>query len=254
MTAPEQLKDKEKAVLRLVLRGYDAKLIARELNLSVHTVNERLRDARRALGVSSSREAALMLDAAERGTAAGWAVDGPNSVGDNSVGDKAFGDAADRERAHDAPTHGNGALGQRERIIMAIGLLGAAAGVWALVTTSGAPDVASVAASTAPRVVSVAPAQGATVAPGRTDVVVTFDQPMARNSFSFVQRSNDSFPDCAKVPQQSTDGRTFTLRCRTVAGRSYAVGINTGSYRNFRSLSGVPAQGQWLTFQTRAKP
>ena len=43
------------------MRGYDAKSLARHLGLSVHTVNERLRDARRKLEVSSSREAARML-------------------------------------------------------------------------------------------------------------------------------------------------------------------------------------------------
>jgi len=52
------LTDREKETLRLLLSGHDAKSIARELGLSVHTVNERLRDARRRLHVSSSREAA----------------------------------------------------------------------------------------------------------------------------------------------------------------------------------------------------
>ncbi len=55
------LTEREKQTLRLIVRGHDAKSIARELNLSVHTINERLRDARRKLAVSSSREAARML-------------------------------------------------------------------------------------------------------------------------------------------------------------------------------------------------
>lgn len=55
------LTEKEKQTLRLLLGGYDAKSMARHLGLSVHTINERLRDARRKLGVSSSREAARML-------------------------------------------------------------------------------------------------------------------------------------------------------------------------------------------------
>ena len=38
------LTDKEKETLRLILRGHDAKSSARELGLSVHTINERLRD------------------------------------------------------------------------------------------------------------------------------------------------------------------------------------------------------------------
>ena len=55
------LTEKEKQTLRLIVRGYDAKSMARRLGISVHTVNERLRHARRKLEVSSSREAARML-------------------------------------------------------------------------------------------------------------------------------------------------------------------------------------------------
>jgi DNA-binding CsgD family transcriptional regulator len=75
----ENLSEKEKTALRLILRGHDAKSSARELGLSVHTVNERLRDARRKLGVTSSREAARLLLAKE-GNA-------PELYGDKSLGD-----------------------------------------------------------------------------------------------------------------------------------------------------------------------
>lgn len=74
----EALSEREKEALRLLLGGHAAKSIARELDLSVHTVNERLRDARRKLGVSSSREAARLLGEAEKGT--------PNSLGDKQLG------------------------------------------------------------------------------------------------------------------------------------------------------------------------
>jgi DNA-binding CsgD family transcriptional regulator len=57
----QALTEKEKETLRLLLGGHDAKSIARHLGLSVHTVNERLRDARRKMSVSSSREAARLL-------------------------------------------------------------------------------------------------------------------------------------------------------------------------------------------------
>ena len=59
--ASNVLSEKEKETLRLIVRGHDAKSIARHFNLSVHTVNERLRDARRKMAVSSSREAARQL-------------------------------------------------------------------------------------------------------------------------------------------------------------------------------------------------
>ena len=62
---PRTLTDREKAVLRLLAKGFDAKSAARELDLSVHTVNERLRSTRRKLRVTSSREAARLLSERE---------------------------------------------------------------------------------------------------------------------------------------------------------------------------------------------
>jgi DNA-binding CsgD family transcriptional regulator len=72
------LSEREKQTLRLLLGGYDAKSSARHLGLSVHTVNERLRDARRKLDVTNSREAARLLADAE-GAA-------PNALGDKQLG------------------------------------------------------------------------------------------------------------------------------------------------------------------------
>lgn len=77
----QSLTEREKQTLRLLLAGHEAKSIARELDLSIHTVNERLRDVRRRTGASSSREAARMLAAAESG-------------GDDRLGDKELGVAA----------------------------------------------------------------------------------------------------------------------------------------------------------------
>ena len=57
----QSLSEREIETLRLLLAGHDAKSVARTLGLSVHTVNDRLRDARRKLGVSSSREAARLI-------------------------------------------------------------------------------------------------------------------------------------------------------------------------------------------------
>jgi DNA-binding CsgD family transcriptional regulator len=77
--ATDALTDKEKATLRLIVRGHDAKSCARHLGLSVHTINERLREARRKLGVSSSREAARLLQDEEEGA--------PEKLGDEALGD-----------------------------------------------------------------------------------------------------------------------------------------------------------------------
>ena len=80
------LTEKEKQTLRLIVRGYDAKSMARHLGLSVHTVNERLRDARRKLQVSSSREAARLLFETEGGY--------PQNLADKQIGEAGPGDLA----------------------------------------------------------------------------------------------------------------------------------------------------------------
>lgn len=91
------LTEKEKQTLRLIVRGHDAKSIARSLDLSVHTINERLRDARRKLAVSSSREAARLLLDTEG--------EAPQSLGDIRIGEVAPASISDRESA---PTPGAG--------------------------------------------------------------------------------------------------------------------------------------------------
>ena len=85
----QTLTEKEKQTLRLIVRGHDAKSMARHLGLSVHTVNERLRDARRKLEVSSSREAARLLLDSEG--------DDPQNLADKQIGEA--GPAANMEQA-----------------------------------------------------------------------------------------------------------------------------------------------------------
>jgi DNA-binding CsgD family transcriptional regulator len=79
MTGYQALTEKEKEALRLLVSGYDAKSTATQLGLSVHTINERLRDARRKMSVSSSREAARLVREVERKH--------PEFLGDEPLGD-----------------------------------------------------------------------------------------------------------------------------------------------------------------------
>ncbi|MEJ2456971.1 MAG: DUF4019 domain-containing protein [Novosphingobium sp.] len=88
----EALSEREKEALRLLLGGHDAKSMAGELGLSVHTINERLREARKKLGVSSSREAARRMAEAEQST--------PHFLAYKVLGDA---DAAPREARHGPP-------------------------------------------------------------------------------------------------------------------------------------------------------
>lgn len=59
------LTDAEKEVLRLFLVHSDTSLIGRAIDRSVHAVEQRLKSARRKLGVTRSLDAALLLARAE---------------------------------------------------------------------------------------------------------------------------------------------------------------------------------------------
>lgn len=90
------LTEKEKQTLRMIVRGHDAKSIARSLDLSVHTINERLRDVRRKMAVSSSREAARLLLEVE---GVGEGAPDPNLLGDTGIGEDAGRPRVDQETA-----------------------------------------------------------------------------------------------------------------------------------------------------------
>jgi DNA-binding CsgD family transcriptional regulator len=121
----QALTEKEKETLRLLLAGHDAKSMARHFGLSVHTVNERLRDARRKLSATSSREAARLLRESE---------------GHQSLGDKPIGDAAAPSIVEKAPTAHAWAIGGLAMIALAIAAL----------ALSGAPQAAQHRAHPAP--------------------------------------------------------------------------------------------------------
>lgn len=129
------LTEKEKQTLRLMVRGHDAKSIARSLGLSVHTINERLRDARRKLAVSSSREAARMLLNAEGADATSGP---PENLGDSEIG-------ADRTAApgdeQTAPMDGAGQASRRPLILTGVMLMTLILGLLAMTTLS--PDGAT---------------------------------------------------------------------------------------------------------------
>jgi DNA-binding CsgD family transcriptional regulator len=123
------LTEKEKQTLRLIVRGHDAKSTARHLGLSVHTINERLRDARRKLSVSSSREAARLLFERE-------GTDPQNSA------DEQFGEAEHRVSVghDDRPGNGRGRLRRFARIRTGVVIMSLALGFLAIVAL---PQIAS---------------------------------------------------------------------------------------------------------------
>lgn len=133
---PWSLTEKEKQTLRLIVCGHDAKSIARELNLSVHTINERLREARRKMAVSSSREAARLLHQAEDRSSP------PKSLGDIEFGEALHGVSGDQGAT---PQPGVGAPPRRSALMigafamtLALGLMAFAALPLMTATTANA--------------------------------------------------------------------------------------------------------------------
>jgi len=145
------LTEKEKQTLRLIVRGHDAKSVARSLGLSVHTINERLRDARRKMAVSSSREAARLLFESEGGEPAPTT---PELFGDARIGEAASLGDVDQGAA---PIGGAGRITRHPWIVIGVLLMTFALGLLAFVAL--------------PQAVSSSPAPAAAVAKPNAEVM-----------------------------------------------------------------------------------
>lgn len=230
-----RLTERQKEILRLLFNGHDAKSAASELGISVHTVNEHLSEARKHLGVSSSRSAARLLAQSEASP--------PRNEGPDRLGVAVLPD--------DKPDAGS--TGARKRFVLAGGfvmVLFSAAIIGFLFGHAGNSDEV---AKAPPRVVSTSPADGSTIAPGPFNLTVRFDRPMQDRSYSFVQVSADTFPDCSPNAQISADGRAYTMKCTAPAGRNYEVWFNRPPYMNFRSRDGLSAQPHRIRFKTKSR-
>lgn len=124
--AVKALSEKEKQTLRLIVRGHDAKSTARTLGLSVHTINERLREARRKMSVSSSREAARLLLEIERPDL--------SARPPNALGDSVFGEDLNRPdlKTGRTPTLGAGWRHRRPWILIGVPMMTLTLGLLAL--------------------------------------------------------------------------------------------------------------------------
>ncbi len=230
--------EREEAVLRLLVQGHEAKSIAATLGLSVHAVNERLRDARRKLGASSSREAARRFFG--EGTAGGAT---PQISRDKYPG---LGGADGRALMESGASPGSGS---RRLPVIALGVTFMLSLI-AIGVALGSADKAALPPE--PTVAHTSPEAGAAIPAGPFTLSVTFDRPMRADSYSFVQVSADSFPQCEKAPPQvSADRRRFSLRCTAQAGKRYEVWFNRPPYTAFQSETGATAPAYRLTFQTR---
>lgn len=235
---PEELPEREKQVLRLLLTGHDAKSIGTVLGLSTNVVNERLRDSRQKLAVGSSKQAARMLAAVE-----------PNShnfLGNNPIGIAATASVSEQppDPGPTIPERQQSAISRKGLIMTTISALfiAGAAIYYAVSSTPAGP----------PEIVATYPADGSTVPAGPYTLKITYDRPMAADSYSFVQVSRASYPVCDGKPKQSIDGRSFTMACIAKPAGRYVIWLNRAPYMNFKSKDGlVSAKPKRLLFRTK---
>lgn len=127
-------------------------------------------------------------------------------------------------------------------------MINIAAWIIALSSVGEGVGIAQAVPTAQPRVVTTTPVLGARISPGPFLLSATFDRPMIDGSYSFVQVTRDTFPDCKGRPTRSPDGRTFTLPCTARAGRQYEVWFNRPPFANFKSTRGAPGKPFRLMF------
>jgi DNA-binding CsgD family transcriptional regulator len=230
----KRLTNRQKEILRLLFNGHDAKSAASELNISVHTVNEHLSETRKLLNISSSRKAArLFAEFEERPPK----LEGPHNLGVAVSTDYTPSTASALARLHFVL---GGAFVVVIFSIVAVGFL--------FVNTS----VSTEASLVPPRVISTSPEDESRISPGPFNLIIRFDRPMMRDSYSVVKVSSETFPDCLPKAQLSADGKSYTMRCSAKAGREYEIWFNRPPYMNFKSREGISAQPHRIRFRAKS--
>jgi len=105
--------------------------------------------------------------------------------------------------------------------------------------------------SVPPVVVKTVPEAGATdVDPATTEIRVTFSKPMRDGSWSWTG-GGESYPETVGKPHYLSDGRTCVLTVKLQPGKTYVLGINSPSYKNFKDRQGRSAMPYRLAFETK---
>jgi hypothetical protein len=100
-----------------------------------------------------------------------------------------------------------------------------------------------------PKVVSIAPADGAKDVPQTvTKLTVTFDRPMG-GGFSWT-KADGLFPPTAGQPSWEEGQKTCHLPVALAPGTTYTFGLNHPYANNFQSAAGVPIEPMVVAFST----
>jgi len=116
---------------------------------------------------------------------------------------------------------------------------------------AGVATVAIATEATVPEIVSMNPANGAKdVDPTIKELRVKFNVPMG-DGFSWTGEGGPNFPKATGRPRWSKDHKTCVLPVKLEPGSDYELGLNSPSFKNFQSRSGVPLEPVVYQFTTR---
>ena len=222
----DELSEKEKEALRLMVRGHDAKSMARELSLSVHTINDRLRAARRKLGVTSSREAARLVLEQES--------DAPQILADKQLGGAAAPGPAEKGMASMGMRPG------RKFILIGVILMSTLIVTILLIAQASAPQ--------APAASSQRVAEAPTAPVAASDAIA---EQSARQWLSLVDRGDweASFDATGRTFKQSNTLSGWTDAAKQVRGPQGA--FVSRQLLTVRALGNTPVDYREVVFATR---
>jgi len=104
----------------------------------------------------------------------------------------------------------------------------------------------------APVVVRTVPEAGSKeVAPGVTEIRVTFSKPMTDQSWSWSSAWKDSTPEGVGKPKYDTDQKTCALTVKLEPNKTYGYWINSQNFHGFKDQQGHSAFPYLLVFKTK---
>jgi hypothetical protein len=89
------------------------------------------------------------------------------------------------------------------------------------------------------------------VDPSLAKITVTFNYPMMDRSWSWTG-SGELYPKTTGSPSYDTSRRTCTLPVQLEPGKVYRIGINSKSFKNFKTAAGAPVPWYMIVFATRS--
>ena len=106
--------------------------------------------------------------------------------------------------------------------------------------------------SAPPVVVKAVPQAGTDeVDPAITQIKVTYSKDMKDGSWSWSTAGKDNFPELVGTPHYLDDHRTCVVGVKLMPGKTYAIWLNSGKFRNFKDVDGNSAVPYLLVFRTR---